>query len=199
MTDYFALLQQPRRPWLDEGQLRKQFLLLSADAHPDRVHGATAEAKTVATQHFTTLNTAFNCLKEPRDRVRHLIELELSCKPGDLKNFPDELADMFMKIATVSRTVENLVAEKALIHSPLLLAGFFERIQPHLELIEQLQSELGCLHTVALARLQSLDTAWQNSGDRHAVLLQLEELAQVLGFHARWQTQLQEAHLRLTL
>jgi len=199
MTDYFALLEQPRRPWLDSDQLKQRFLALSADVHPDRVHSASSEARAAATQHFTALNAAYNCLKEPRDRLRHLVELELSRKPGDLKNVPNELADAFMKIAAASRISEKLATEKALLQSPLLLAGFFEKIQPHLDLIEQLQGEIVRLHSVALERLRALDVAWQNSGDHQAALLQLEELAQVLGFHARWLAQLQESHLRLTL
>jgi curved DNA-binding protein CbpA len=199
MTDYFALLKQPRRPWLDEAQLKQQFLALSSEAHPDRIHGATSEAKAAATQRFTELNTAFNCLKEPRDRVRHLVELELGRKPGDLKNVPGELADAFMKIATASLTTERLVGERAQIQSPLLQAGFLEKIQPHLVALEQLQREVARMHAVALGRLRSLDEAWQESSDHRTILLQLEELAQMLGFHGRWQAQLQEAHLRLTL
>lgn len=200
MLDYFALLRQPRRPWLEEEPLKQQFLTLSADAHPDRVHAATAEEKAAATQRFTELNSAYNCLKEPRDRVRHLVELELGRRPGDLKNVPGDLADAFMRIATASRTTGQLVAEKSQIHSPLLQAAFFEKIQPHLDTLEDLQREVSGLHQIALQRLRSLDELWQKDPSRHAeVLPQLEDLAQVLGFHARWQAQLQEAHLRLTL
>ena len=199
MTDYFALLDQPRRPWLDEEQVKKEFLTRSADTHPDRVHSATPEEKAVATQRFTALNAAFNCLKEPRNRLRHLVELELGRKPGDLKHVPSELADAFMQIAAACRTTERLVAERAQIHSPLLQAGFFERVQPHLETLEKLQRLVADLHLRALDRLQGLDAAWQDSTTHTTVLPQLEELAQMLGFHGRWRAQLQEAQLRLTL
>jgi hypothetical protein len=40
MTDYFALLQTPRRPWVDAEKLKENFQLLSARVHPDRLHGA---------------------------------------------------------------------------------------------------------------------------------------------------------------
>ena len=199
--DYFALLNQPRRPALDQARLKEQFLALSADAHPDRFHASAPEEKAQATQRFAELNAAFNCLKEPRDRVRHLVELELGRRPGDLKNVPGELADAFMRIAAVSRATDRFAAEKSRIHSPLLQAEFFEKIQPHLHTLEELQRELSGLHERALDRLRMLDVAWQNAGaaDRESVLRQLEELAQVLGFHGRWQAQLQEAHFRLTL
>ena len=36
MTDCFALLGEPRCPWLDAEALKSRFLVLSAEAHPDR-------------------------------------------------------------------------------------------------------------------------------------------------------------------
>src|SRR5262245_34160130 len=46
MLDCFALLEQPRRPWLDSETLKNKFLDLSARVHPDRVHQASeAERK----------------------------------------------------------------------------------------------------------------------------------------------------------
>jgi len=199
MTDYFALLQQPRRPWLEEESVKKQFLALSAAAHPDRVHGASPDEKVAATQRFSELNAAYNCLKEPRDRLRHLVELELGRKPGDLKNVPTDLADMFMKIAASCQTTDRLIAERARIQSPLLQAGFFEKVQPHLDTLEQLQQQIAGLQAHALDQLQALDKAWENPSQRASVMPLLEELSQVLGFHGRWRAQLREAHFSLTL
>jgi len=199
MTDYFALLQQPRRPWLDDERVKQQFLSLSADAHPDRVHVAPTEAKAASTKRFTELNAAYNCLKEPRDRLRHLVELELGHKPGDLNKVPNELADAFMKIATACRTTEQLVTEKVRIQSPLLQARFFERVQPHLVNLETLQEKVGELLAQATQQLRTLDAAWNDSVNRAALLPQIEALSQVLGFLVRWRSQLQEGQFRLTL
>ena len=96
MTDYFALLDEPRRPWLDAETLKQKFLALSAEAHPDRVHGASDSEKKSAQEHYTQLNMAFQTLSNPRDRVRHLLELELGRKPDDLDRVPDELMNSFM-------------------------------------------------------------------------------------------------------
>jgi DnaJ-domain-containing protein 1 len=38
VTDYFALLDEPRQPWLDEEALKAKFFALSTSVHPDRVH-----------------------------------------------------------------------------------------------------------------------------------------------------------------
>ena len=40
MTDHFATLGEPRRPWLDAEALKEKFHRLSGTVHPDRVHGA---------------------------------------------------------------------------------------------------------------------------------------------------------------
>ena len=42
MTDHFALLDEPRRPWIDADLLKEKFLALSSRVHPDRVHNAPA-------------------------------------------------------------------------------------------------------------------------------------------------------------
>ena len=48
MTDYFALLGETRRPWLDTEALKAKFLTLTASVHPDRVHNATPTEKQIA-------------------------------------------------------------------------------------------------------------------------------------------------------
>ena len=45
MTDNFALLNEPRRPWLEANLLKQKFLALSADFHPDRIHNASESEK----------------------------------------------------------------------------------------------------------------------------------------------------------
>ena len=76
MTDYFALLNEPRRPWIDSEALKARFLVLTAEAHPDRVHNALPAKKKSAHERYTELNTAYLCLREPRESLRHLLELE---------------------------------------------------------------------------------------------------------------------------
>ena len=74
MTDYFSLFNEPRRPWLDAEKLKARFLTLSAECHPDRA--VTAAEREAATARFTELNAAHNCLREPRERLQHLLALE---------------------------------------------------------------------------------------------------------------------------
>src|ERR1039458_7617080 len=112
MTDFFALLNEPRRPWLDADLLKQKFLALSANAHPDRIHSASESDKVDATKRFTELNTAYSCLAEPKLRLLHLLELELGAKPKDIQQIPTALADLFAEVATSCRSADGFLVEK---------------------------------------------------------------------------------------
>ena len=71
-----------------------------AEVHPDRVHQSPPTEKLAANARYTALNAAYQCLREPRERLRHLLELELGRKPSDLTTVPDELMDLFFVVGT---------------------------------------------------------------------------------------------------
>src|SRR2546422_2781959 len=60
-------------------------------SHPDRVHNATDDQKRAAQERYTELNAAYNCLREPVERLRHLIELELGARPKRSEEHTSEL------------------------------------------------------------------------------------------------------------
>src|SRR6516164_10776349 len=127
MTDNFALLDEPRRPWLDTDALKQKFLGLSASAHPDKIHSAGEAEKSGAAKSFAELNAAYNCLAEPKSRLLHLLQLELGAKPKDVQQIPPALADLFVEVAAACRDSDAFLAEKRKITSPLVQVGFFER------------------------------------------------------------------------
>src|ERR1035437_8974462 len=129
MTDFFALLAEPRRPWLEADLLKQKFLALSANAHPDRIHSASEADKADATKRFTELNAAYNCLAELKMRLLHLLELELGAKPKDIQQIPTALADLFPEVATNCRSVDGFLAEKSKAVSTLLQGQLFKRGQ----------------------------------------------------------------------
>lgn len=203
MPDYFALLGEPRRPWLDPESLKKKFLALSSAAHPDRVHSTTSEEKAAANKQFAELNTAFNCLREPKDRLRHLLELELGAKPNDLQEIPPDLADLFLQVAGLRQAAIQFLAERAKADSPVVRVQFFERSQEWIDRLNAMQRRLNGQQSAVLASLQALDGEWQRAGerpsDRAGLLAQLEKIWRLLSFHSRWSLQLQEAIVQLAL
>ena len=88
MIDSFALLAEPRRPWLDPDLLKQKFLTLAAGLHPDRFHNAGELEKAGASRRYADLNAAYHCLAAPKSRLRHLLELELGAKPKDIQQIP---------------------------------------------------------------------------------------------------------------
>ena len=200
MTDYFALLNEPRRPWLDAGLLKQKFLSLSATAHPDKIQPANEPGKQAAAKQFAELNAAYNCLAAPKSRLLHLLELERGTKPKDIQQIPATLADLFAEVATLCRDADRFLAEKAKIVSPMLQVQLFERAQGWTDQLNGLQKKLGGFHDELLAKLKLLDTQWtDNPSDRIALLNDLENLYRLLSYFNRWTAQIQERIVQLAL
>ena len=200
--DYFALLNEPRRPWLEPETLKSKFLALAAEAHPDKQRKAGEAEKLKANRHYAELNTAYHCLTEPKLRLLHLLELELGVKPGEVQQIPAALADLFAEVATVCRSTDNFLAEKNQVTSPLLQIQLFERAQEWVERLRALQTRLTRLYDQLVEELKSLDALWTSksqSGERTALLNRLEELYRLFGYFNRWNGQIQERIVQLSL
>jgi curved DNA-binding protein CbpA len=200
MTDYFALLNEPRRPWLDADLLKQKFLALASDLHPDRVHNAGDAEKSAATRQYTELNAAYNCLLDPKARLLHLLELELGAKPMDIRQIPGALADFFAEVATTCRSADGFLVEKARATSPLAQVQLFERGQDWVAKLNGLQGTLNALQEKLTGELKSLDAQWPGAdATTHGNLLpKLEELYRLFGYFNRWNNQIQERVVRLS-
>ena len=202
MTDYFALLDTPRRPWLDPDDLKQRFLKLSAEMHPDRVHGASEAERREAQERFTELNSAFQSLSRPRNLVRHLLELETGSRGEQLQNVPSELMDFFIEFSSICRAADAFLAEKSAAQSPLLRVQLFERGQEWSGKISAVQQRLEQWRQEAEAELKRLDEEWPrnwNEQNRARTRARLEEIARTLGFIERWSSQLRERFVQLAI
>jgi curved DNA-binding protein CbpA len=201
VTDNFALLNELRRPWLDTHLLKQKFVALSANAHPDKIHSTNESEKSAATKKFAELNAAYNCLLEPKSRLLHLLELELGAKPGDIQQIPPALADLFAEIAAVCHRADDFLAEKNKATSPLLQVRLFERAQEWIEQLNLLQRKLNELSGKLTGDLKSLDEKWieNNLETRGDLLKKLEELYRLSGYFNRWNNQIQERAVQLSL
>jgi curved DNA-binding protein CbpA len=199
--DYFALLDEPRRPWLDADSLKQKFLARSANLHPDRISSTNESEKSAASKKFAELNAAYNCLAAPKTRLLHLLELELGAKPKDIQQIPGGLADLFAEVATVCRNADHFLGEKSKADSPLLQVQFFERAQESIEKLNALQKKLRDLSERLLAELKLLDTKWMagDSQTRDGRLNELERLYRLFSYFNRWNGQIQERIVQLSL
>ena len=201
MTDYFALLNEPRRPWLEPETLKTKFLKLAAEAHPDKQHSAAKAGKSEANRRYAELNTAYQCLAEPKSRLLHLLELELGTRPKEVQRIPTVLADLFAAVAATCRNADVFLSEKDKTASPLLRVRLFERGQEWIEKLTGLQEKLGEQREKLTGELKSLDEKWTviEVASRGEILPGLEELYRSFSYFNRWNSQIQERIVQLML
>ena len=204
MTDFFAVLEQLRRPWIDPELLKTKFLSFSATCHPDHLPNGTDAEKTFAQRQFTELNAAYQCLREPRTRLQHLLELETGRKSQQVEEIPPELMGLFLEIGQAGREVDRFLAQKNKTDSPLLQLKNFEQSQEWTERLASLQKRLLSRCDTLIEQLKQLDSEWMSNTTKHSsqpapLMQQLAEVSRLLGYFNRWSSQIQERIVQLSL
>lgn len=198
MTDYFALFGEPRRPWLEPEALKEKFHALSAKHHPDVRARAGAGATAVD---FATLNAAYHTLRDPKARLRHLLELQSpetliggSSSSSD-HQIPPDLAEMFMQMSKLRAALGAFLARQAQAASPLALALL---AADKLALREQLERGLAQLNDhqrALLDRLRALDPGWQENA--LSIVGELAAMYRRLAYLSKWTSQIHEGIAKL--
>jgi curved DNA-binding protein CbpA len=203
--DYFALLNEARRPWLETEQLKSNFLKLSAEAHPDRVHGASESEKEEANRRYAELNAAYQCLREPKSRLLHLLELELGRRPPDVQRIPPGTMDLFVEVGQVCRDVDAFLAQRARNTSPMMQVQSFAKAMEWTDQLTALQRKVNAKKEELSAELLTFNAQFaaappQGSPARpqHLPLERLEQIYRVLSYVARWTEQIQERIVQLS-
>jgi curved DNA-binding protein CbpA len=206
MTDYFALLGQTRLPWIDPDESKAAFLARSGQVHPDRFHNAPEEERCAANAAYVELNTAHQRLRESKDRLLHLLELELGRKPEEIQNVPAEALEMFMKVGKLCRDVDAFRAERARASSPILQAQLYERALDWTDQLQSMQQSIASQRLVLETRLKTMNALWESAPvpgeparSGSLPLTELEQLYRQFGFLARWSGQLQDRLVSLAL
>ena len=204
MTDFFALFDEPRRPWLDADALKTKFLARSGELHPDKIVTNDAASKATAHQRFIELNSAYQRLREPKDRLLHLLILELGAEPRAVRQIPPALADLIIPAESLCREVSAFLVEKSKAASPLLQVQFFERGLAWTDKITAAQQKLGAFLSELETELKQLNVVWQaadsaDSEKRRATLplTRLEEIYRSYSYASRYRQQLQERFVQL--
>jgi DnaJ-domain-containing protein 1 len=204
MTDYFALFDEVHRPWLDPEALKKKFLSLSTTTHPDRMHAAGEADQRSAQQNYAEFNQAYNHLRHPKERLQHFLELETGAKPRQVQQIPPDLTAFFVEVGQLFKQTDAFLLEKAKISSPLLQVRMFETSQLWTEKLNTLQQQLNSRQQDLLSELKEIDAHWlerENSGPmaRQAMLGRLEELYRLFSYYSRWESQIQERTVQLSI
>lgn len=183
--DSFAQLQLPRRPFLSEETVRDAFHRLAAEHHPDKTGGESTR--------FAELTSAFETLRSPVLRLKHLMELE-SLAPSQA-GVPSDLVDLFPAVAQARQQIgaaleKRRAAPNALARSLAAVDSANARRSA-----EELSQKLENLHAAAITELRQLNFIWPAPEARAALPLLHTRFA----FLAKWRDQLRESLLQLQL
>ena len=188
MVDYFALLNFPRTPWLDPAEVQKRFLELSAAMHPDRVHNLGAAETSAANDKFSELNKAAATLRDPKERLHHLLALETGNAPSAAQNISNELIELFARVGQTCRNVDEFLAERNRATSPMLQAQLFAQGLEWTDRIGELQQQVGIVKARAEEELIQTAQTWPDKKQYD----RLAALAHTFAMTAKWEAQLQE-------
>ncbi len=173
MINYFHLLSQPENAHLDLDALTESYTALASEHHPDK---GGDELK------FNEINTAYQTLKSPSQRLKHLMELaEINYdKRGTVSN---HLMNTFMSTGETLQKADTFIKKKQAATSALAKAllepqtiDIQESISQQIDNIEQQQQQ-------TLANTTSPDHYEISSRD--------------LAFLEKWQAQLKQRYASL--
>lgn len=195
MIDYFALLDQPRRPWLDPEKLKDSYHQKTLEAHPDtQTSRPGAEATDTA---FTSLNDAYQVLQDPKRRLHHLLSLEGAAPSSTDQTVPNQLHDLFPAVGTLTQRA-NLLLEKIGATSNALSRSLLKpQILEVQNEAKQVRARIQDLFDVSLAELRRIDAAWATNPTEQ--LEALSNLYFAFAYLTRWSAQIDELIFQLSL
>jgi curved DNA-binding protein CbpA len=203
MTDYFQLLGEKPRPWIDTEGLKNKFLSLSTQCHPDRVHEQGAETKQSANAKYAELNAAYQCLSNTKERLLHLILLESGAPLRDIQRIPPGTMEYFMEVAQMCKQLDLFLTERKQVTSPLLKVQLFEQSLDWSDKISALRKKLTGVSRGLEDELKELNRVWDEAPSparpQALPLDRLEQIYRTLSFLSRWESQLQEKSVQLTI
>ena len=190
MIDYFALLEQSRRPWLDENALRDKFHSLARTAHPDRQSSASPDSD------FASLSEAFRVLSDPKLRLQHLLKLEQSAAASDANILPKDLEDLFPNMTSIIQIADDLLKRMRATTNALSRSLFKSELLTVQNQIAQSLARLSELYEQAMSELRALDESWTTIPSPD--FSQLRQLYLKISYLSRWIAQLEEKKLQLS-
>lgn len=187
MTDYFALLDQPRAPWLDPAALKEIFHRKTLAHHPDAmVTGSGNE--------FAELNAAYQTLQDPKRRLHHLLNLE-GHPPSANQTVPAQLQELFPALGALRQRVDVVLEKNRTTTNALSRSLLKPEILALRKDLETWRNKIGALLDSATEELRELNSRWASDSD--AQIVPLSELYLQFAYLGRWSDQLDEAAFQL--
>lgn len=199
MTDAFALLGLPRRPWLEPEDIRRSFHERSAAWHPDRHHGEPDAQRAEASRIYAELNSAQQVLREPRDRLLHLFEIESGARPRDIQRIPPGTMDLFVEVGQACRDCDAFLQGRPHAASPMLRLQSMQQSMEWAERLAEVMARVKARESALHDDLRGLNAAWDAApgpGDANRLgtlpMERLEQCYRALSYVSRWLSQVRE-------
>jgi hypothetical protein len=190
MTDFFALLEQPRQPWLDPNALKQKFHQLTRVMHPDLWPSEPHAA-------FENINEAYRVLLDPKLRIQHLLLLENNTPFTTGRAVPRDLQELFLKIGALSQQSQRMFAQISSATGTLARSLVMRDLLPLRVETAALLQQLSHSYENCLVELPPLNQIWETNRPEAVVRLQL--LSERIAYLSRWLAQLQETQFQLSL
>ncbi len=201
-SDFFQLFGLPFQPCVDEKLLKEVYLKLSSSLHPDK----TSDASSVEPGHPdpALINEAHRILSHAPSRLKHFLTILDGSAPGNLKQVPQEIGDLFMEVGGLLQKLDSVIKEKPAedaseLSRVLFLKKSMVSRQQTEAMLDKIQSGI---HSLQL-KLDSINQLWSresSNGDVSSELTdQLTQIYHEWTFLDRWQSQLRERLLELTV
>ena len=174
MTDYFALLDEARRAWLDPEKLKQKYFALNRTT--------TADAE---------LNEAFRVLSDPKLRLHHLLTLE----GADLaagRPVPPSVAELFWNTGTLLREIDRWLLQKKGAGSVLARALLEPERRKLEQRLDRLEEALRAVYDAELAQVPRAEVDCPNE------LAQLVERYDSISYLTRLLAQTAEKRFQLS-
>ena len=195
MTDYFALLDQPRRPWLEAEKLKETYHRKTLQTHPDVHAQSPGAAATDIT--FASLNEAYQVLQDPKRRLHHLLSLEGAAPSSTDQTVPNQLHDLFPAFGALTQRANLLLEKIRAISNALSRSLLKPQILEVQNETKEMREKIQNLSDISLAELRKINTAWATN--QREQIEALSNLYFAFAYLTRWSTQLDEMMFQLSL
>ena len=183
MTDLFAVLGQPRRPWLEPDTLKEKYHELSRTAHPDLPNDSPSGR-------FDAVNEAYRVLLDTKLRLQHLLALESGEAVATGRAVPADLQERFLQLGALTQNVRALAQKMVAAQSGLSRSLLRGELKVRQDEIARLQNELDAAWASAQEEIQRVDQIWDD--DRATALEHLPPIYERLSYLTRWREQIRE-------
>ncbi|WP_038158752.1 DnaJ domain-containing protein [Verrucomicrobium sp. BvORR106] len=192
MTNAFDILALPARLSLDEGTLQQAYLSRSRQAHPDH-GGSDREASEV--------NAAYEVLKAPDKRVKHLMEVAAPEAARSWRTVPldERMMSLFSSIGQTLDASAKIVERKSRAQSALAKALLANEEMQQRERLEELGSSIASRLEEMETVLPELDTRLESDPASLETWKEIASLQARMAYLTKWQAQIRERLLQLMM